>query len=270
MDLSKLVNWTAKAQARSQISPVLDKANMPEALDEMPITRIIVKRLQDRMKQLGTNASAVSREAHLGSTAVYDIISGKNENPSIPHLQAIARALKCDLAYLIGEQGYPSSSPDEIGTTPIPIAGIAETGAFRQMVDFDQLEHNLPVVHAPRSRAYPRARHFALEVRGDSMNAAKPTPIVEGMYALCVDVISAELMIESGRIYAVRQTRDGGSTWECTIKRAKVYRDRTELLPESTNQAHQKIVVPRDLNADHTNEVSAFGLVYGIYNSFED
>jgi len=268
--MSKLVNWTGKAQDRTQIFAVLDASNMQRETTATLDIRIIVTRIQERMKQRGTNPAALSRESHLGSTAVHDIIAGKNKNPSIPVMRAIARALQCDLAYLIGDQDVPSIGATEIGAAPIPIAGIAETGAFRQMADFDQSEHNLPVVHAPRSRAYPRARHFALEVRGDSMNAAKPTPIVEGMYVLCVDIISAELMIESGRIYAVRQTRDGGATFECTIKRAKVYRNRVELVPESTNPTHQKIVVPRDTDPTlHTNEVAAIGLVYGLYSSFE-
>jgi len=222
------------------------------------------------MRQRDTNPGAVSKAARLGSTAVYDIVTGRNNNPGIPILQAIAKVLAVDLGYLIGEQKYPTLDPEERATDRIPIAGIAETGAFRQMIDFGaDYERELPILRAPRSRLHPRARHFALEVRGDSMNAARPAPIVEGMYVLCVDIVSAELLVESGRIYAVRQTRDAGQTWECTIKRAKVYRDRVELVPESTNANHQKIVIERDLDPAHTNEVAAIGLVYGLYSSFE-
>jgi SOS-response transcriptional repressor LexA len=259
-----------KPHDQTQFLPALDWSKMARDLLEPLDTRIIVTRIRDQMKSRGTNASAVSREAHLGGTAVHDIVSGKNKNPSIPMMLAIARALHCDVGYLIGEQPMPTMGFNE-DTSPIPIAGFAETGAFRQMLDFDQLEHNAPTVHAPRSTAYPLARHFALEVRGDSMNAAKPTPIVEGMFALCVDIIDAELMVESGRIYAVRRTLDGGSTWECTIKRAKVYRNRIELVPESSNVLHQKIVIMRDTDpSSHTNEVAAIGLVYGLYSSFEE
>jgi SOS-response transcriptional repressor LexA len=130
-------------------------------------------------------------------------------------------------------KGVPKDAGRSAGS--IPIVGVAELGAFRQMPVNDDTEENLPRVNAPHSRLYPNARHFALEVRGDSMNAAKPSPILDGMIALCVDVVDAEIEVESGKIYAVRQTRDGGQTYELTIKRAKVFRNRVELLPESTN-----------------------------------
>jgi phosphopantothenoylcysteine decarboxylase/phosphopantothenate--cysteine ligase len=64
---------------------------------------VFVTRLQDRMKQLGTNAAAASRKAGLGSTAVHDIINGKNNNPTLLHMLALARALRCNVGYLIGE-----------------------------------------------------------------------------------------------------------------------------------------------------------------------
>lgn len=223
------------------------------------------------MKLRKTNALAVSREAGLGNTAVSDIINEKNKNPSIPVARAIARVLKCNLAYLVGEQDDPLLSTQERGMAPVPIAGVAETGAFRAMPQFGP-EHDgdLPQLQAPRSKLFPTARHFALEIRGDSMNAAKPAPFMQGMFALCVDLISAELDIESGRIYAVRRTLDGGSTFELTIKRARVFRERVELHPESTNPSHKIITIKRDRDPDHTNEVKAIGLVYGVFNSFED
>jgi len=75
---------------------------------DLPVATIVA-RLQHRMKQLDTNATATSRKAGLGSTAVYDIINGKNKNPSIPIMCAIATALHCDVGYLIGEHGDQSA-----------------------------------------------------------------------------------------------------------------------------------------------------------------
>src|SRR6185437_4976336 len=101
--------------------------------------------------------------------------------------------------------------------SPIPISGIAEAGAFRPVPDGGpQEEHELQTIRAPRNVAFPEARHFAYEVGGDSMNAAKPTPIVDGMFALCVDFSDSGLEVESGRIYLVRRTIDGGQTYEHT------------------------------------------------------
>lgn len=237
-----------------------------EALD----LRLLISRIEERIAAKKSNAKAVSLKAGLGATAAYDIIAKKNKKPSVPVIRAIARALDTTVAYLTGDSNNP-----EIGEhrelAPIPVIGIAEAGAFRAMNDFTHDADNraLPTILVPPSRRYPEARRFALEVRGDSMNAAKPTPILEGMSVLCVDLIDAELSIESGRIYAVRQTLDGGQTYECTIKRAHVFRDKIELRPESTNPKHQPLTIPRDYDPESATEMQAIGLVYGVYSSME-
>jgi SOS-response transcriptional repressor LexA len=164
-------------------------------------------------------------------------------------------------------KGAHKDAPRSAGS--IPIVGVAELGAFRQMPLSDDTEDNLPRVTAPHSRLYPNAKHFALEVRGDSMNACKPSPILDGMIALCVDVIDAEIEVESGKIYAVRRTLNGGQTYELTIKRAKVFRNRVELHPESTNPNHQPLIIPIDSDPASINEVTAIGLVYFAGYDFE-
>ena len=60
----------------------------------------------------------------------------------------------------------------------------------------------------------------------------------------------AGLEITDGRVYVVRRTRDGGQTYEMTVKRAFVFRDRIELRPESTNPAHTAITVKRGKDED--------------------
>lgn len=174
---------------------------------------------------------------------------------------------KSTLSGLGKRKGPPKDAPRSAGS--IPIVGVAELGAFRQMPVSDDTEDSLPRVNAPHSRLYPNARHFALEVRGDSMNQAKPSPILDGMIALCVDVVDAEIEVESGKIYAVRQTRDGGQTYELTIKRAKVFRNRVELHPESSNANHQPLIIPIDSDPASTNEVTAIGWVYFVGYDFE-
>ena len=84
---------------------------------------------------------------------------------------------------------------------PIPIIGIAEATAFRPASEFDAGdESSLATLLAPRSLLYPTARHFAMEVRGDSMNAAKDSPIPNGSFVLCIDIGSAGIIVESGRV----------------------------------------------------------------------
>lgn len=67
----------------------------------------------------------------------------------------------------------------------------------------------------------------------------------------------------------MRRTLDGGQTWECTIKRAHVFRKRYELSPESTNPAHQSVILPRQPVDDDTNFVQVIGLLYSVQFSFE-
>jgi SOS-response transcriptional repressor LexA len=245
------------------------KMRSSEAVERQDL-KILKERVAERIEALETNARAVSKKAGLGETAIHDILSGKNQKPSVPHLQAIARALKCQVAFLIGESDDVGNGENRRRTLPIRIAGLAEAGNFRVMRDFGaDRDSDLPELDAAASRYYPKAKHFALEVRGDSMNAARPTSIVEGMYALCVDMIDAELVIESGRIYAVRRTLDGGQTYECTLKRAKVFRDRIELHPESTNPRHVPLIIPAGVDYLRSHEVEAIGLVYGLYSDLE-
>jgi SOS-response transcriptional repressor LexA len=231
--------------------------------------RSIARRIEQRMNEVETNAAAVSRRAGLGATAVHDILSGRNQRPSIEGIISIATALDCDLAYLLGEQEAPRATKQK-RVAPIPIVGIAEAGAFRPMRKFNpDTEPGFPHLNAPRSELHPNAKHFALQVLGDAMNAAKPVPIVQGMHVLCVDVVDAELTVESGKIYVVRQTKDAGQTCELTIKRAKVFRDRIELAPESTNPRHQTVVIPRKFEGEQRSEVVVIGLVYGTFTSLE-
>ena len=235
------------------------------------VVKTVVERLGSRMAKLGMNAKTVSIRAGLGATAVSDILSGKNKRPSIPQVTAIAMALNCDLAYLVGEQDYPSRDPEIKGTFEVPVSGIAEAGVFRVMPNVrSDFETQLPTIAATKSVRYPRAKHFAMEIRGVSMNKAEPYPLLPGMFALCVDMVSAELIIESGRIYVVRRTLDAGSTYEFTIKRAHVYRDRIELRSESTDASFEPIVVPRRIDTDDDGiEIAAIGLVYAAINNYE-
>lgn len=255
--------------------PVRPPSTAKHVTNPMPAEelKILIERIGTRMAALGTNAKQVSRLARLGNTAVYDIVNGKNLRPALPTIKAIAKSLDCDLAYLVGDQTEPRRDITSLqGVEPIPVIGVAEAGAFRNMMDFDQDLRDVQKIQANRSIVYPKARHFALLVRGDSMNAAKPISIVEGVYLLCVDLIDAELEIESGKIYAVRRTTDGGQTYECTVKRAMVYRDRYELIPESANPSHEKLVIPRGHgqgDAAVDTAINVIGLVYGLYSSLE-
>jgi SOS-response transcriptional repressor LexA len=247
-------------------------AKRAELNDQLPseLLRVIINRITALMEERKTSALRLSKDAGLGDTAISDILKGKNNNPSAYVIKQISHALRVPVSFLVGETSAPAPGPTQADFVSIPIIGDSEAGAFRQMTDFTHsFDSSLPSIKAHKSKRHSSARHFALRVRGDSMNAARPTPIVDGVTVLCVDVIDAGLEIEGGRIYALRRTRDAGQTYECTIKRAVAYRDRYEFLPESTG-TYEKYVLPRNGGADDdVTEVQVIGLVYAVFQSLE-
>src|SRR5262249_28277366 len=104
-------------------------------------------------------------------------------------------------------------------------------------------------------------------VRDNAMSAAG---ILEGMTAVCVDLATAGATIENGRIYAVRRTRDGGKTFETSLKRAHVYRDRIEYRPESSDPNYRTVTVAAGSQVDDTAaEIEPIGLVYAAQIKFD-
>jgi transcriptional regulator with XRE-family HTH domain len=156
---------------------------------------------------------------------IRDFLAAKAPTLTSDFMAALTDAAGGDIARQVTE-GNLADVAQPGGIASIPVIGVAEAGAFREMVEFGD-EHELPHIAAPRSAQYPLARHLAFEVRGDSMN--------------------------------------GGHGYEWTVKRAKVFRDRIELHPESTNQSHKPVTIPRKHDADTTGEVVAVGWVYGLY-----
>ena len=63
----------------------------------------LAERIQSRLDDLGTNASAVADEIGANRSLVRDIIKGKSRSPSLSTIQALCGPLKCTLSYLAGE-----------------------------------------------------------------------------------------------------------------------------------------------------------------------
>ncbi len=233
-----------------------------------PARSLLSQRVEQLRKSKKLSQAGLSKLAVLGNTAVHEIEKDKNKNPSRNVLESIARVLGTDVAYLIGETDNPERRAASPTTDRIPVIGIVEAGAFRKMDDISVVAADMPSIDAPRSERFPRARHFAMEVRGNSMNAARPA-ITEGMFVLCVDIVDAGIDVESGSIYVVRKTRDNGQTYECTLKRARIFKDRVELVPESTDSRYEKFILPTTVEPDDSIQVEAIGKVYGLYTPLE-
>lgn len=233
--------------------------------------KVVVARLVSRIEECGLNRRSLAKKAGLGESAVYDIVRGKNMNPSMTTMVNLASALNCDVDYLTGAQEHPRAKAVVAEPTDMRVIGTVEAGAFRRMIiDPIESEYAMRSIKAPPSSQYPGRRCFAMDVVGNSMNEAKPTPIIDGQTVLCVDFINSGLDLEGGKIYVVRRTRDSGSTYEWTIKRAVIFRDRVELRPESSDRTIETITIRNSPAAhDGPEHVEVIGLVYGTYASYE-
>lgn len=231
--------------------------------DDKQVATLPLHILRERLRELlalrSTNAKETSLKAGLSESYISDIFQGKSKNPRMSALQAIAEVLQADLRYLLGQSDTVTADERRRGVMPIPVRGIVEVGAFRPMLQKLKSSQGRDV-YAELNSTYPHADHFAMAVRDDAMSDAG---IMEGMIVICVDLATSNAPIENGKIYAIRRTYDGGKTFETSLKRAHVYRDRIEYRPESSDPDYRPIMVAAGSRVDDTEaEIEAIGLLY--------
>lgn len=236
-----------------------------QTTDGPELPRGVLTRLQRLMVEKGITRIDLSLKAGLGETYLSDLLHGKNIKPSIPAMISIAKVLGTTVAYLLGETYHADGDEDSRLLNSIPLVGIVETGTLRKLPQGEPT-----FVNRPKSEHYPLAKHFSLFVNDTSMAAAREQPILPSMEVLCIDITSAELEVESGRIYAIRRTRDGGHNYETILRRARVFRDRVELLTESGKPGDDERIIHKGrLLSDPSQPTYVMGLVYGTFQSFE-
>lgn len=219
---------------------------------------LLRERLREAMAMRSTHAKEVSLKAGLGDTYVADILSGKNKNPRIPVLKSISEVLQCDLRYLLGQSDTFTTEQGQRELYPIPVLYISEMGVFRPMLAAPK---NSPprTINADLHPDYPHASHFAVDVRDDALGAGKAARVT----ALCIDLQSARLIVESDRLYAISRTFDGKNA-EVTCKRAKVYQDRTEFHIEPNGNGNSMLTVLSGSQVDNEGaKVEVLGRIFG-------
>lgn len=220
---------------------------------------LLRERLREAMALRSTHAKEVSLKAGLGDTYVADILSGKNKNPRIPVLKSISEVLQCDLRYLLGHADTFTTEQGQRELYPIPVLYISEMGVFRPMLAAPK-NSPLRTINADLNHDYPHASHFAVDVRDDTMARSK---LRQGMTALCIDLHSARLIVESDRMYAISRTFDGKNA-EVTCKRAKVYQDRTEFHIEPNGNGNSMLTVLSGSQVDNEGaKVEVLGRIFG-------
>lgn len=209
-------------------------------------------RIKQRIEALGISARKVSIDAGCNPDTLGKVLLGKTKTLRGDHLSRIARVLKVSESWLT--TGEDAERMAEEHPTGARYGGIVEAGTFRPTDIFNQ-EDEIRTIEMPLDPRYDSTRQFAFEVVGDSMTQAH---IEEGMWLLAVDShlwqhLHGEL--RDGLLVIVARLRNGDPERELTVKRLRVFRDRIELRPESTNPKHQALIYP------HNDEDPTHGII---------
>jgi len=227
----------------------------------------IAANLKRLRKEKGISQPALAEKSGVSQQLISQIENGKNETTN--RLPQLARALGVSVADL--DPAY-STVVDEVqpgveGLVPVRRAGMVEAGAFRRVDEFED-EGDFLELFEPRDRRFPDARQAYFDVAGDSMNALRPRPILEGDRVICIDYddLKGRMPLRDGMVVVVEQSLAGGHIRERSIKQVELYENRIEFCPRSTNPKHKPIVVQKDLHADDGRTVEVIAIVRRVTN----
>jgi len=236
---------------------VWENARMFDSLQEV---------IRKRLKELDRSEAAAMRKGGLHKDTFRDLRRSKRHTVSSDKLPGIAKGLDWSLAELMqhvspSDDHIPSeviaSEGREQNPDLLEYAGSLEAGAFREVDELDQRQpHTIPRLRSPK---YPKARHWAWQVRGDSMNLEQ---IFDGMWVEGVDYedfVEHYGDLRDGDIVVAEVINRQGQR-ERTVKKLYMFKDRIELRPQSTS-SHKTIILPRVIDPDATSEGRIIALV---------
>lgn len=216
-------------------------------------------------KAKGMSQADLASAIGLHVTNLNRIELGKSNPKNMARFEEVARVLGVDVSALFDADFDGSPAPGNEEPNFLPYAGTTQAGVF---VDVDlHSNHEQQLVAISPDPRYRRARQMVFQVLGDSMNKAG---IHDGMYAVGVDYldfVEHYRPIESGDIVVVERLRFSGQERERTIKRFWQEPNGVALLPESTNEHHKTIFIPRDSEIEG-EEVRIVAYVTGAYSLF--
>lgn len=156
-----------------------------------------------------------------------------------------AKKFKASLDWLLNGVGEPPKNAQiaEVSEYDKEIAGVPLLGKIQAGLWLDislfQQDVDIPMLPLAIDDRFPRARQYALEVAGDSMNKLFP----DGSYVTLVDFAESGLKLRVGHIAHVERHRAGGQLVENTLKAVEIVDGELRLVPKSTNPAHKAFPV---------------------------
>jgi lambda repressor-like predicted transcriptional regulator len=238
------------------------------------MARDIRERIQERLKDTGKSMRAASLDGGLGADAIRDLMRRPQDSPTMETIAKLADGLQTTPAWLAFEAGPKTLRPGAMAGglsnangafNLVKLDGPVAAGVFLRSPAFD--DDLGEVISAPRDPEYPFARQAAYRVEGDSMNEAKPRPIRDGDFIICVAWDDLGIPERDGLLVVVQQTINGGQLRERSVKALRLYSDRREFVPMSSNPSHEPIVIPRDDDPDDGREVRILALVRYVFDN---
>lgn len=196
----------------------------------------------------------LSKRAGLQRDTVYDIIRGRNANPTLEVIDSLARALDLDLStFMLGK----GSEAQRLAGEYIEVRGAVQAGVWRESTEWDE-DERYQIVVGPSP--YPLARRFALKVVGDSMDQVYP----EGTLLDCLSMYDLPEEPETGEHVIVERICFDG-TRELTVKEFYVAPDGKQWLLARSNNPEFQAPIPAHNGDPKIEETRVCALVIGSY-----
>lgn len=221
----------------------------------------VYRRVMRRMEKLGLTEYSAAIRAGLSKDAIRNLrrtIEGADVNRrgdvATKTVEALAPALKTTPWWLMWGIGAEEAGGDGESISMLPVLGKIQAGLWLDTSVFDPDAEQRSVA-AMRDPRYPHARHYCLEVAGDSVDQVYP----EGTIVVCIDFAESGLALKTGQMAHVERRRAGGQMIEITLKEVRLDKGHIILVPRSSNPAYK----PLKLNEseEESDEVIVRGIV---------
>lgn len=218
---------------------------------ESGMEKITPEKLGKMIEEAGTNAAALATEIGRGKDYVRDFIENRKKSIKADDMAAILDKLA----------KIQQPKPAELQpVTGLEVVSEVQAGNWLEVTTLD--EHiERPIIPVARDARFPRARQYALRVRGDSMDQEYP----DGSYVTCVDFWDSGVPMRPGLVVHVERQRAGGQLLEITVKVIESAEGKLWLAPRSSNPKWQRAPVESDPEV----EVVIKGIVTGGWRPTE-
>lgn len=190
---------------------------------------LVGKRIEQRRKELGLTLDDIAQEIGVARSTIQRYEKGTIERIKLPVLEAIARAISVNPAWLCGKTDNMLAETKPLPPNAIPI----DFSKYHRIPILGRISAGLPLYAEEHIEGYTLtdlnggAEYFALRVHGDSMNAV-------GINDGYLIIVRRQDEVEQGEVAVVLVNGD-----DATVKRFYSSDTTVTLLPQSTNPAHK-------------------------------